>query len=419
MSLDFAFVTHNQTPRAAGRPSDGLPKALGKGQIDVRTQITKVALFLLLASGALFAFAAPVAGASDAEVKFGGRAMFDFNLLDGDDDIGPLPDGQEARRLRLAASGTVYQNIEFKLQFDFAGSKVSYKDMYMGLKTPFMGIRVGQQHVPFGLEIQTSSNYITFIERSQTAGFAPDRQSGLKFFRTLGDDRGSIAVMAFQEGSSDLATKDEGYWSGAGRVSFVPWGGNDEGGLLHLGAAVAMRRNDVHEYGVELAPEAHLAPAFGDYDLPADSWTQLGAEAALVQGPFSVQAEFVTAMTSAPDGAEDATVNSWYAQASWWATGEKRAYKASSGTFDRVKPNSNYDGEEGWGALELAARYSMSDADDDAIMGGTLSALTVGANWHLNPKARVMLNYVRSEGKDTADLEGVINAILARFQVDF
>jgi phosphate-selective porin len=46
-------------------------------------------------------------------------------------------------------------------------------------------------------------------------------------------------------------------------------------------------------------------------------------------------------------------------------------------------------------------------------------SFTVGANWYLNPQARIMVNLLRSEGSDTPGLEGTIQAILTRFQLDF
>ncbi len=104
--------------------------------------------------------------------------------------------------------------------------------------------------------------------------------------------------------------------------------------------------------------------------------------------------------------------------ASYFLTGEHRKYKESSGAFSRVKPKSNFlDGKGGLGAWEVAARYSEIDLNDpDAgILGGEVRDFTVGVNWHLNPNARVMLNYVMSELHHVGDAD----IVAMRFQVDF
>ena len=78
------------------------------------------------------------------------------------------------------------------------------------------------------------------------------------------------------------------------------------------------------------------------------------------------------------------------------------------------------------GAVELAARYSSTDLDDGPYQGGTLDAITLGANWYLNPNTRLMFNWVRSDGESPDPTEdnpqsatGVVNTFQTRFQVDF
>ena len=385
--------------------------------------------FILLAASQL-ALASDATGKFSKGLKFtsedgnfefqaGGRVHFDYGMHDGDDEIGPLDDGLEFRRLRSVFSGRLYGNVDYKVQLEFAGTKVEYRDVYMGLRTSWFALRVGQFYQPFGLEMQTSSNYITFIERSHTTALAVDRQSGFLLARGIGAERGSIAISAYQENSADGKNVDAGYWSGAGRVTYVPVGGGESETLVHLGVAFANRRNAAGELELELAPEAHLAPAFAEGTLLADSWNQFGFEAALLRGPWCALGEAVLLTTSAPDGFEDGTVYSYAAQLSCFVTGEKKAYKASTGLLDRVSPAQNYDGQGGTGAVELALRLSGTETEDGAAGAGSVQSLTLGANWHLNPQTRIMVNLLRSEGTDTPDLEGVVQAILTRFQVDF
>jgi phosphate-selective porin OprO/OprP len=106
--------------------------------------------------------------------------------------------------------------------------------------------------------------------------------------------------------------------------------------------------------------------------------------------------------------------------ASYFLTGESRTYKAASGTFQRVSPKENYDGRGGKGAVELVARFSVLDLSDSSVDMGKNTAMTFGINWYLNKHSRVMVDAMRSEGTDTmGGIDGVVNAIVTRFQLDY
>jgi GNAT superfamily N-acetyltransferase len=89
----------------------------------------------------------------------------------------------EFRRAGLYASGTLWKDYLLKAQYDFAGGDADWKDVYLGMENiPVVGtLLVGQMHEPFSLEELTSSNYITFMERSlPTGAFALSRKTGIR-----------------------------------------------------------------------------------------------------------------------------------------------------------------------------------------------------------------------------------------------
>ncbi len=147
-----------------------------------------------------------------------------------------------------------------------------------------------------------------------------------------------------------------------------------------------------------------------------DLW---GAEAALVFGPFSAQAEYMLSQCNTVL-AGDRDFDGYCVQASYFLTGESRAYKKSAGTFSRVKPNNNFgfDEDGGPGAVELALRYSSIDVTDPPIYGGRQDDITAGINWYLNPNMRMMLNYVHA-GIDHPLYDDPLNILQTRFQFDF
>ncbi len=106
----------------------------------------------------------------------------------------------------------------------------------------------------------------------------------------------------------------------------------------------------------------------------------------------------------------------WYANASYFLTGESRVYDVKHGLFKRTKPNSIV-GKGGYGAWEVAARYSAINLNDGAIKGGRAQNMTIGVNWYATPTIRFMGNYVmtdasRSEKEDP-------NIFQLRGQIDF
>ncbi len=358
----------------------------------------------------------------DFKLKIGGRIMFDSTWVNEDDglkaDVGAQEDGAEFRRARLYTSGLIYDNVEFKLQFDFAGGDADLKDAYIGLTDfPIGRIRVGHFKEPFGLEELTSSKYITFIERSlPTVAFSPSRNVGVMLFGNAlaaSEPRMTWAMGVFQETDGYGEVHDDGGYSFTGRLTGLPWYKDKGASVLHVGAAFSARdtTDDTQSYDTE--PEAHLVDNFVDTGSFTSKYTQLlGLETAWVNGPLSIQSEYIRADA---DVSSTANFSGYYIQASYFLTGEHRKYKPSAGAFSRVKPKKNYAFEGGLGAWEVALRYSSIDLDDSSVDGGDLDNITAGLNWHLNPNTRIMWNYV------SVDKNGVGNAdiFLMRFQIDF
>src|SRR5262249_12780616 len=124
-------------------------------------------------------------------VHFGGRLMYDgvwwdqspglkkrSSLLAGSplagrtglgQGIGDLQDGAYIRRARVVGDATIYETVEFKVEFDLENyNSLTFDEMYVGMKNlPFVdAVRIGQVHVPFGLEAYTSSRWQPLLERS-------------------------------------------------------------------------------------------------------------------------------------------------------------------------------------------------------------------------------------------------------------
>jgi len=361
--------------------------------------------------------------------QFGGRIHFDAGGIDTDDDFeagigGDEEDAAEIRRARIFMSGTLFEEFEYKWQYDFAGGVNNrLKDVYMGLKdTPVGGVRVGQFKEPFSLEEHTSSNHRTFMEGGTLNALVPQRNLGIMVHDHNQSETFTWAAGLFKDDGSDTgAHTGDGETHATARVTFLPVYENEGEDLVHLGAAYSLRASD--EGMIDYASAGPSGLTQNDVvdtgSIAADSADLFGLEAAWVRGPLSLQGEFVRSSVDADSGS-DPDFDGWYVFASWFLTGERRGYKTASGAFDRVAVRRPYGKEGGWGAWELAVRYGMLDLSDASVDGGELTDTTLGLNWYLNPFTRIMFNWVHEELEPSgAGPDGEADIYMVRFAFGF
>lgn len=356
------------------------------------------------------------------KMKFGGRMMWDNVFFFQDDSLearyGAFTSGTEFRRLRFFNSGQIYGNVKYKVQLDFAGGKVSFKDAYIDLTgMPFGTLRIGHFKEPIRLEALTSSKYITFLERALPIDLLPERNTGLMVYHDFAGDRISWQGGIFRR--SDAAGNDQTAGNGFAlttRISGLPLWQEENQRLLHLGVAASYRSPESATYEAEFRPETHLGNKYVSTGIIAGvkNTFMYNAEAAFVTGPFSIQAEYMNVSVSTTGASPtNYTFSSYYTQISYFLTGESRVYKGSLEGFDRVKPAKNFG--KGPGAWEAALRLSSVDLNSADIAGGRMTNITAGINWYLNPASRIMANYVIARVKDT----GNAGILQFRAQIDF
>jgi len=379
------------------------------------------------------------------KLKLGGRVQMDWTFARQDEDLDKNPgglsgwghqsDGFEFRRARLYAAGTIHDEVIFKTQFDFAGDgHGKIRDIYIGLKhVTYVGrVRVGNQYEPFSISLLTSDKYITFLERGLPSEglFAPGRNPGVRIDNHVLDDRVTYAVGLYRTHDDNFANADgDGEIAVTGRLTGLPYYGDKGRRLVHVGAAVS-RRWAGDTFRFRQRPENHSAGRLIDTgSFRADDVLLLGLENAYVFGPLAVQAEYIRSYVDVNSPAtstqfRNVHFDGYYAQASYFLTGEHRPYKKEDGYFGRVKPKKSFSLKGGGlGAWELAARYSHANLDDDTIRGGTEDNVTLGLNWYWNPAVRIMVNYVMANVDRVASnrrkYSADANYLLMRFQVDF
>ena len=358
------------------------------------------------------------------KIRFGGRLQYDWTWASEDnrirEEIGELKDGSETRRARLYVSGTLYEVTDFKLQFDWAGGDSQLKDGWLGLNNLPVYVKIGHFKEPFSLEELTSSKYVTFMERTPVVtAFAPSRNAGIGISSTAMEKHMTWAIGGFRITDNQGSVIDDDSYSGAARVTGTPFYDDSGKRLLHFGGSGGFRklpgairfnaRPPIHNTDQIIDSQATVTdPVTGEemtMGINGDDAWSWGLESAFVQGPISIQGEVIWAYVDVTDGTDFDGVG-WYAQVSYFLTGEHRPYNQKSGAFGGVKPNENY-GKGGRGAWEVAARYDWLDLTDAEAVGGELQDVSIGINWYLNPAVRLSANYIYTDREDLGEVQFV------------
>ena len=364
--------------------------------------------------------------------------------------VGPQEDNAEVREARIIFNGLLYEYYTFKIQIEHAGG-LELKDIYFERNNiPFLDtLRLGQFKQPMGLENNTSKRFGMFMERPMIANdLHGDREAGVMlhgtpkrlderlywaaaFMKDI-NDNGGIQTAASTTGAAATSTGPKsGDYITLFRLTGLPWYKDEGRELVHLGMGYSYQNLSGNRFRFRARPEAHLFDArvvdtglWGDgvTENDAKSLNRYNFESAMVYGPLSVQGEYtILDMNTRHFGG-------YYAEASYFITGENRQYDKINAEFGRVSPkkNFNFTGEEkGLGAWEVAIRYSTIDLTDTVnalndVSGGDARILSTGVNWYLNSNMRLMLDYLYADADYLSNRSGQLAHIIqTRFQLDF
>ncbi|GAA0234199.1 hypothetical protein GCM10008964_26900 [Methylophaga marina] len=321
-----------------------------------------------------------------------GRVMWD--AIDSDaDDLADDAQGTELRRARLGFSGSIY-DWGYKFEADFAGGDASIKDAYVSYGNKFSngvryGVKMGQSHVPFGLNTKISSKYMSFMDRPLFADtdWSPARQSGVVADLAADDYRWTFSAGLTNGGLSGGETTDNGS-TFAARASFVPYMAS-KNQLIQIGAGYLTRgggdgfdddQRVVSHIDNTKPLELVVAPSADD---GSDAFT---IDAMAIFGSFHAMAEYLDYTNDTTAGDIDTT--GYAIEAGYFLTGESLKWK--KGYTSGITPKSKY------GAWQIAARFENMEIDEisgNATSGDEADKFTLGLNYYPTKNTRLMLNY--------------------------
>jgi len=313
-----------------------------------------------------------------------------------------------------------------------------------------------------------------------TWAFMAYRQEGATLSATSPNENPNQQLQAGAPNGAALMDRNYAY---SGRITLLPTWENEGRCLTHLGLSATYRSSlPINTPGstvaaaepgsganaIDFSARPELRDTIGNYtnvgpgnakrwidtgDLASNAATVLGFEYMTVLGAFSVQAEWdlayaddVTAVqVGAPAGAVPAgfaaipaqTIgfNGGYVQVCYTLTGENRLYDRRLGRIATpcLRPSTPFwfvrdrDGRfcTGLGAIELAARYSYLNLNDDPVRGGVMGNFSVGLNWYLNNNLKIQFQYLNtnrwglSPTSPAGSIEGAVNSLGIRTQLTF
>ena len=367
----------------------------------------------------------------------------------GDPAISPQ-DRLELRRLRFGVDGDLWENMVYRIDLDLAGGFESeIRDVYIGVtELPVLQtVLVGNQKRPYGLDLINSSRYNIFLERPliieafnqesrrlgiQSWGHSEDLFWNWRygvFNQRLIQDEGVYVSDHYQgELAGRLAStffyneacdgRDYGHFAVAGSIA-------DPDGSGLPGRAT-------NEARFRTRPEARTESRWLDTGIidGADNYDLLALENVWNFGPLQLVGEYQTLWLDRNEPSE-LFFHGGYFYAAYTLTGEHVPWDRETGQLDRLVPFANFypgttcvdNQRTGWGAWQVAYRFSYGDLTDEDVLGGVGRSHTAALVWYLNPWAKVQFNAIYGEIDEHAPVAGQTfgsYAILGtRFACDF
>ena len=333
----------------------------------------------------------------DARMQVDGAMYFE--------DKNPQTNGTLLRRIRFAMKTILWKNWRAELDIDFredasVNSQIELADTWIQYEFPNwnFSLQAGNFKEPFGLEELNSSRLLTMMERSGISKAIPlGRRIGLAARYWTDWGQATLGIFGHEAATRiDKGTKDEGYSTNL-RLSVAPI--NKPGKNLHLGFAASYKRPDVtadialNTIEIKTRNESYVSDIkflhTGDI-ADVNYYNRFAGELMGIYGPFYIQSEYMGTKIYRWYGKPTVNLGGGYVTCSWMVTGESRKYFVDEGEVGPIETPKSC-----WGALELAARYSVTDLNDinAGVKGGKANILTFGLNYYPNTNIKIMFNY--------------------------
>ena len=430
-------------------------------------------------------------------IRLSGFFQFDTGYFSQDANnlatLGDIQNGSSFRRARLQGLGYLTEFTRYSVEMDFGNAgagRPSFQDVWgEQANLPFVGNRrAGQYRQPITMDSWTNIRHLEFLERSAPfQAFDPFRRVGGMIWRNSDNEMSLFAASVYGTGVT--------FWNGAS-TTYNTLGVDDRFGTQigdNGGVSLATRATHLLYYD-PLTENRHLVHIGGGYNFSeiggggttgpfartyearaipeffvgdsaaggltaggtpfvvdtgrflATSYNLYHLELAANWGSAHFQSEYIATSVNQMGGPA-VFYDGAYAQAGYFLTGEACGYNKQMGALDyNVKPFSEFFGIKsgicGWGAWELAGRWSFLDLSArnintaNYIIGppgspasnattppssnpGVLNETTVALNWWWNMYTRVQFNWIHGMLNNNIRGQSQFDIYAVRFQTEF
>jgi phosphate-selective porin OprO/OprP len=332
-------------------------------------------------------------------------------------------DGIAFRRARFGVDGVFNGNWNYRLMFEFAGSGTEgparINDAWIAYTgfAPFT-FQVGAFSPPSNMDDSTTPDDQVFVERASASELsrALGGADGRLGFGLRSGGKRWMSALNFTTRTVNDAEVFDSQFAAVGRAGGLIATSDDYN--VHLGASATWVFSPPDQGSAATAPRHALR--FRDRPevridgvrlidtgaIDAAHASAYGVEFGANYRSFYLQGEnFWFDVDRRDRTLADPSFGGYYLQGSWLLTGESRRYNAASGSFQNPRPKSPFAHGGGWGAFEVAARFSHTDLNFNegdsgfapvagGIRGGEQDVLALGLNWYLNPNIKLLFNYL-------------------------
>jgi phosphate-selective porin OprO/OprP len=329
------------------------------------------------------------------------------------------------RKVRPYFEGTIDNDYDFRFMPEFAGGKSIILDAFVTARVvPWLAVQAGKFKGPVGLERLQPDQYNRFMELGLPSDLVPNRDLGVEiggdffggtFGYAVGEFVGVVDGTSSDSNSTPDADSNDGKKDTEARLFTQPFVNSGIRELRGLGFGIAgtyvktegSATNTLLPSYKTVGQNTFFTYRSGTTGTFADGtrlrWTP---QAYYYAGPFGALAEYVVSeqevsrqLSTASKRSGRVDNSAYQLLLSYFLTGE-------NSTYNSFTPKSTFHaGAPGWGAWELAVRFSELKIGDEAFTGGAESfadpavsarrarAAGVGINWWLNANVKWVLDY--------------------------
>lgn len=332
-------------------------------------------------------------------------------------------DGFYFRRARFGVEGTMARDFNYRLLLELGGSGTEGPTRINDAWIAYTGIapftfQLGAFSPAANMDDGTSPEDLPFLERASASELsrALAGADGRIGFAVKANGPRWMSSLAFTTRTVNDAEVFDTQLAAVARAGFLAASGTDYN--LHLGASgtyvfspadQGSGTSPRHPLRFRDRPEIRVDSVrlVDTGNIDADNANVYGVEFGGNWRNWYLQGEhfWFNVERALPSTLPDPDFAGYYLQGSWVFTGESRRYNATTGSFQNPRPMIPFSGNGGFGAWELAARYSNLNLDfmegaegsaavPGAVRGGEQSVVTLGLNWYPNPNVKVMMDYI-------------------------